>query len=49
MSLVSKSLHSSLGLQVVVHTCPLNINLKRGKMSAIVLDMPCNRNMSYFG
>jgi len=48
MSLVSKSLHSSLGLLVVVDTCPLNINIKRGEISAIVRDILRNCNMSYF-
>jgi len=44
MSLVSMPLYSSGGIKDVVHTCPLNVNVKRGKMSAFVRDIPrkCN-------
>ena len=44
---MSMPLQSSGGLQEVVPTCPLNINVKRGKMAAIGNDIPRKCNMSF--
>jgi len=49
MSLVSMPLYSTDAEQDVVHISPLNINVKRGQMSAIVRDISRNCSMFYFG